>query len=249
MHMRLRKGACHALLPALLQTKVQREQAWQLGLRLKQGQDALTRADALQRGLTELLIAGAAVAMLWTSWRLSQVGAFDALRTVPVVLAVTITSFNAAIGLNNVVNDFKVSLVSARRLFELMDQRPVVQDTAAAGPRAADAAVRRPIGFGLSNVSFSYLGEGGQGARTVLRDVSVEVPAGRHVALVGASGAGKSTIANLLLRFWDATGGTVTVDGERRLPLQSNTSARPSCGATTSGATFDAERFTSKPVW
>ena len=190
-----------------------RQQAWQLGLRLKQGQDALTRADALQRGLTELLIAGAAVAMLWTSWRLSQVGAFDALRTVPVVLAVTITSFNAAIGLNNVVNDFKVSLVSARRLFELMDQRPVVQDTAAAGPRAADAAVRRPIGFGLSNVSFSYLGEGGQGARTVLRDVSVEVPAGRHVALVGASGAGKSTIANLLLRFWEATGGTVIVDG------------------------------------
>ena len=189
-----------------------RQQAWQLGLRLKQGQDALTRADALQRGLTELLIAGAAVAMLWTSWRLSQAGGFDALRTVPVVLAVTITSFNAAIGLNNVVNDFKVSIISARRLFELMDQRPAVQDTAAVDGRPADAT-RRPLGFALSDVSFSYAGEAGQGARDVLRGISVDVAPGCHVALVGASGAGKSTIANLLLRFWDATGGTLTVGG------------------------------------
>ena len=199
-----------------------RRQAWQLGLRLKRGQDALTRADALQRGLTELVIASAAVAMLWTSWRLAQAGIIDPLRTVPVVLAVTITSFYAAIGLNNVINDFKVSIVSARRLFELMDQEPAVTDTApasGAAPGAATAAsgglapARGPIGFALRDVSFAYAGESGQGARSVLQRISLEVPPGRHVALVGASGAGKSTIANLLLRFWDADSGTVLVDG------------------------------------
>jgi ATP-binding cassette subfamily B protein len=208
-----------------------RRQAWQLGLRLKRGQDALTRADALQRGLTELVIASAAVAMLWTSWRLAQAGMIDPLRTVPVVLAVTITSFYAAIGLNNVINDFKVSVVSARRLFELMDQEPAVSDTAStsgAAPGAASGTADRaaaaasggpttpapgPIGFALRDVSFAYAGESGQGARSVLQRISLEVPAGRHVALVGASGAGKSTIANLLLRFWDADSGTVLVDG------------------------------------
>lgn len=189
-----------------------RNKAWQLGLRLKQGQDALTRADALQRGLVELLIAGAAVAMLWTSWHLWQSGGFDVLRTVPVVLAVTITSFNAAVGLNNVVNDFKVSLVSARRLFEMMDQRPIVQERVATSTHDADSA-RRPMGFAFSHVSFAYPGEGGQGACPVLKGLSFEVSPGRHVALVGASGSGKSTIVNLLLRFWDATSGTVTVDG------------------------------------
>ena len=188
-----------------------RREAWTLGVELKRGQDALTRADALQRGLTELAIAGAAVAMLWTSWRLWRAGAIeDPLRTVPVVLAVTLTSFYAAQGLNNVINDFKVSLVSARRLFELMDQEPAVVDAASG---AAPVAVRRPIGFALENVSFAYAGEVGQGARSVLREISFEVPAGRHVALVGASGAGKSTIASLLLRFSDADSGTVLVDG------------------------------------
>lgn len=190
-----------------------RHQARQLGLRLKRGQDALTRADALQRGLAEFMIAGAAVAMLWTSWRLTQAGLIDPLRTVPVVLAVTITSFYAAVGLNNVINDFAVSIVSARRLFELMDQKPLVSEPVAAQPVDGNRVAGRPIGFEFRDVSFAYAGESGQGARTVLQHVSFEVPPGRHIALVGASGAGKSTIANLLLRFWDVDAGVVRVGG------------------------------------
>jgi ABC-type multidrug transport system fused ATPase/permease subunit len=61
-------------------------------------------------------------------------------------------------------------------------------------------------------VSFGY-GSQAQGAPPVLQGISFDVEAGRHIALVGSSGAGKSTIANLLLRFWDATEGTVLVGG------------------------------------
>jgi len=132
------------------------------------------------------------------------------------VLAVTITSFQAAQGLNNVINDFKVSVISARRLFELMDQKPAVVDAAAAASvdgQQSGGVARRPIGFGFTGVSFAYPGEGGQPPRSVLHDISFEVPAGRHVALVGASGSGKSTVANLLLRFWDADEGRISVDG------------------------------------
>ena len=193
-----------------------RAEGWALGERLKRGQDALTQADSIQRGLAELTIAAATVAMLWVSWDLSQSGSFDPLRVVPVVAAVTITSFNAAMGLNNVVNDYKVSIISARRLFELMEQEPVVEDRSAAAvaaPAIAAARAAGPLPIEFREVSFSYAPLTMPGSRPVLDAVSFEVPAGRHIALVGSSGAGKSTIANLLLRFWDASRGQILLGG------------------------------------
>jgi ATP-binding cassette subfamily B protein len=179
-----------------------RQMAWQIGEDLKRGQDFLTRADAFQKGFTELVIGAAAVAMAWVSWDLAQAGLIDPLRTVPEVVAIAFTSFYATIGLNNVVNDYRVSIISARRLWEMMDQPPAVTDEVAASP----VNVRPAISF--RKVSFGY----GAGA-DVLREVSFDIEPGRHVAIVGSSGAGKSTIANLLLRFWDARSGEVLVGG------------------------------------
>ncbi|MCC7328924.1 MAG: thiol reductant ABC exporter subunit CydC [Gammaproteobacteria bacterium] len=180
-----------------------RQQAWQLGVELKRGQDRLTRADAFQRGCTEFVVGAAAVAMVWVSWPLVQAGVIDPLRTVPVVVAVALTSFYATIGLNNVVNDYRVAIVSARRLWELMDQRPAVADTAAESPSGVEPAIA------LREVSFAYK----PGARPVLDGISVDIRPGQHVAIVGSSGAGKSTIANLLLRFWDPLRGEVAIGG------------------------------------
>ncbi len=180
-----------------------RKEAWEIGVRLKNGQDKLTRADAFQRGITEFVIAAAAVTVLWVSWGLYVAGNIDPLRDIPVVVAIAITGFNAAQGLNNVVGDFQVSMVSARRLFELMDQRPAVANVVTQSAPLADASVS------LRNVSFGYAPD----APPVLRGISFDVAAGRHIALVGSSGAGKSTISNLLLRFWDATEGDVLVGG------------------------------------
>jgi ATP-binding cassette subfamily B protein len=92
---------------------------------------------------------------------------------------------------------------SAHRVFEVLDSEPEVRDVPA--PVRLEP-VRGRVTF--ENVSFAY-----DGVRQVLRGVSFDVTPGELVGLVGPSGGGKSTIANLVARFYDATGGAVRVDG------------------------------------
>ncbi|HEX8907782.1 MAG TPA: ABC transporter transmembrane domain-containing protein [Anaeromyxobacteraceae bacterium] len=90
---------------------------------------------------------------------------------------------------------------AAERLFEILDARTAVPD------RGQTALPRFAREVRYEDVSFSY------GDRPVLEGVSFTVRRGEVVALVGASGGGKTTLANLLPRFWDPTGGRVTLDG------------------------------------
>jgi len=92
---------------------------------------------------------------------------------------------------------------SAHRVFEVLDTEPEVKDV--------EHAVRLDPVKGrvrFENVTFAY-----DGLRQVLRGVSFEVLPGELIGLVGPSGGGKSTIANLLARFYDVSGGAITVDG------------------------------------
>ncbi|MEK7524640.1 MAG: ABC transporter ATP-binding protein [Patescibacteria group bacterium] len=95
------------------------------------------------------------------------------------------------------------SLARAERLFRVLDEKPNVVDR----PDALDLP---PFKHALEfkNVSFSYRKE-----REVLRDISVVIPAGKMVALVGRSGSGKSTFVNLLLRSFDPQEGAILADG------------------------------------
>ena len=92
---------------------------------------------------------------------------------------------------------------SGERIFQVMDEPEEVADR--------PGAIELPAGPGnvrFEGVSFEYL-EG----RGVLRDVDLDVPAGRTVALIGHTGSGKTTLTSLVPRFYDVTGGRVTVDG------------------------------------
>ncbi len=101
-------------------------------------------------------------------------------------------------------NILQAAMASSERIFQLLDAEPTI--TAPADPHVPAGEVRGEVAF--EDVRFSYTpGE------EILKGVSFHVPPGQTVALVGATGAGKSTILNLLLRFYDVTSGRVLVDG------------------------------------
>lgn len=95
------------------------------------------------------------------------------------------------------------ALASARRLFEVLDAPVLVVDRTGAMPLGPFES-----GIRFEGVSFSY-----PGGPDVLSDVDLDVPRGSVTALVGPSGAGKTTLANLLPRFMDVGGGKITIDG------------------------------------
>ena len=92
---------------------------------------------------------------------------------------------------------------SAHRVFEVLDTRPEVRD-------AENPLVLRPLRGDVSfeNVTFAY-----DGVRQVLKGISFEARLGEMIGLVGPSGGGKTTVVNLIARFYDATSGTVRIDG------------------------------------
>ena len=102
-------------------------------------------------------------------------------------------------------NVLQSAFASAERVFQVLDTKPGVQE--AEHPRRL--AGRDRIGHvRFEHVSFEYVP-----GTPVLEDVSFDVPPGSTIAVVGATGAGKSTLVNLLLRFYDPTAGRITVDG------------------------------------
>lgn len=140
-----------------------------------------------------MLLAGSAV--------ISQemtIGDFAAINTYLLQLYIPLFTLGFA------YREVKLALVSMEAMFDLLNVPEEIQDQPNAPPLTVNGG---EIIF--DNVSFSYGPD-----RPILKDISFHVPAGKTVAIVGSSGAGKSTIGRLLFRFYDVTNGRITIDGQ-----------------------------------
>jgi ABC-type transport system involved in Fe-S cluster assembly fused permease/ATPase subunit len=106
--------------------------------------------------------------------------------------------------LGTVYREIRNALTDMEKLFGILHREPEIRDAPDALPlRVSQGDVR------FEAVSFAY-----DARRPILQGVSFVIPAGRKVAVVGTSGAGKSTLSRLLFRFYDVTGGRITIDGQ-----------------------------------
>lgn len=106
--------------------------------------------------------------------------------------------------ISGVVTELQNALACASRLFELIEEQPQIPD-------AENAVVLENVkgSVSLENVDFSYTPE-----RELIKDLSLNVKPGQRIAIVGPTGCGKTTIINLLMRFYDVNSGAVKVEGE-----------------------------------
>lgn len=119
------------------------------------------------------------------------------------------TFFDPIQQLSNLYTTYQQGMAALDKIFELLETEPDMVDS----PDAIDLG-RIDGEVKLENVWFSYLEDPREDpGRWALRDVDLEIPAGTSIALVGETGAGKSTLAKLVARFYDPQEGTVSVDG------------------------------------
>ncbi len=149
--------------------------------------------------ITNLMMGGA---MAYTVWGWSQ-GRFT---VGDVVFVNTLLSqlFRPLDLLGMVYRMIKQGLIDMEQMFGLLDTNEEIADAPGARPLAVSGG-----GIRFDHVDFAY-----EARRQILHDVSFAVPPGRRVAVVGHSGAGKSTISRILYRFYDIAAGAVTIDGQ-----------------------------------
>ena len=155
----------------------------------------------------QLIIAIGLVTMLW---RATQ-GVVEGRMTLGDLVMVNAFMIQLYIPLNFlgvIYREIKQSLTDLEKMFTLMEREREIADV----PNAQ--ALQLQHGSAQADVRFENVGFAYDPERTILQDISFEIPAGKTVAVVGPSGSGKSTLARLLFRFYDVQQGRITIGGQ-----------------------------------
>lgn len=150
----------------------------------------------------EVIIALATAMMVWLGARLifNDIGNLGDISAFVLYLNIL---FRPLRMLADKFNTLQMGVVSSERIFKILDTHEVIEDNGTLKPER----FKGDIAF--DQVWFAYTDE-----KWVLRDVSFHVPAGKSMAIVGATGAGKTSIINILNRFYDIQAGAIRIDGE-----------------------------------
>ncbi|MBN2146718.1 MAG: thiol reductant ABC exporter subunit CydD [Anaerolineales bacterium] len=173
---------------------------------LSQAERHLGWINGLQAALAGLLAHLGALAILTLSIPLVENEKLDGVLLGMLTLA-ALTSFEGIAPLGAAAQHLQSNLASARRLFEVADRPPAVQPPSHPLPLPSDHHLE------VENLSFRYPQDQTPGSET-LQDISFTLRPGEHVAIVGPSGAGKTTLMHLLLRFWEFEQGRITLGGQ-----------------------------------
>ena len=169
-------------------------------------EDAAVKSGAslafLNIGQGVIIAAGVTISMIMAGY--GVVGGTMTVGDFVLVNAYLIQLFLPLNFLGFVYREIKRSLTDMETMFQLLNENAEIKDKPDAPPLAIRGGELR-----FDAVAFDY-----DARRAILRDISFHVPPGKKVAIVGPSGAGKSTISRLLFRFYDVSGGAITIDDQ-----------------------------------
>ncbi len=160
------------------------------------------RELTLQHSLLEVMTGLGGLAVVVAGAILSTQGAIDP-GVLPLLTLLAMAAFLPVSEIAQIGRQLADTLGATRRVYALANEPIPVRDGAGVPPK------KGPASLALEGVSFTYPGQN----RRALADVTFAIPAGKTVALVGTSGAGKTTTAQLLMRFWDPDSGRILLNG------------------------------------
>ena len=166
---------------------------------LSRREERLKRTAGRGTAATQLILWGFDLAMLFAATALYLRGAVDFAGVVLPTLAL-MSSFGPVVALASLGATLQNTFAAGNRVLDLLEEEPLTRDIHGQ-PDVTFA------GAGAEKVTFGY------GEDTILRDVTVPVPAGQTIGIVGKSGSGKSTLLKLFLRFWQVEQGRVQLSG------------------------------------